>query len=381
MQQEDWLPSAELRTAANHAQDALNQLGRLLLKESGFSDREAPAGFPPRQRAGESADEYLLRTHNEIRYAFSDVCSVRRSHVYCYQCNTTTCVHGPLQGEGAVFAGYDTMGRPNWEPLYAFLTTQDDRRVDQLFANRPPILARVCGRKTLIQRQLSSFGRGSMTYHLHGQVVGGYFRVDGKNHALTFQIVETADRRIQGQLLCSEALYAALVEADERKNVRLARVDDTLKGAMRELESLNPAWKRADSRGDRAKLRQQAFRVLRNLEQSMEQKGRQFQRRTEHAEERGRDFRPIHKAQEDLRLAKRENVYSDTVRNSVVVTGKGGRVHVYSPDGRHITSLVLAGDKLDRHRSRGRYVPVDQESYQAFRNAVKAIAEDALPTS
>ena|GEM_PF-5472452 len=375
MPDSEWQPSAELLAAASEAQGALRRLARLALDESGYADRDSPEGFPLAPHPGEETADYAERLHREISHLLSDACEFQPGKVYCYQCADNTCAHSQQSGEGAVFGGYDSLGQPTWQPLFGALSDLDDLRVDRLFSERPPILSRVMGRKALIQQQLVSGGRGSMTYHIHGQLIVGYFRAAGKKHALTFQLVETSDRVIHGQLICSDALEAALAEAEDRNRPLLCRVDDAIKGARRQLGALNPQWKQAESREARAKIRKKAFRILSNLEHSMDQKGRQFQRRSTHAEERGRDFRPVHKASEDLAQAGPEQMYRDTVRKSIVVTGKGGRAHVFADSGRHITSLVIQADKLERLKQRKRYAQLPPAEIAHFRTAVHAATE------
>ena len=53
----------------------------------------------------------------------------------------------------------------------------------------------------------------------------------------------------------------------------------------------------------------------------------------------------------------------------MIVVGKSGRVHAFGRDGRHITSLQLAGDELARRVQRKRYVPFRTEEVRAFREA------------
>ena len=56
----------------------------------------------------------------------------------------------------------------------------------------------------------------------------------------------------------------------------------------------------------------------------------------------------------------------------MIVAGRSGRIHAFSRDGRHITSLMLAGDEFDRRVSHGRYVQCGVADVETFRANVMA---------
>jgi hypothetical protein len=85
---------------------------------------------------------------------------------------------------------------------------------------------------------------------------------------------------------------------------------------------------------------------------------------------RGGQKRPIHKAGDDLRSAQADDFYRDVARDACIVAGKGGRIHVFSHGGKHITSLNLSGDELARRLQRRRYQPMARQDIDALKRAV-----------
>lgn len=50
--------------------------------------------------------------------------------------------------------------------------------------------------------------------------------------------------------------------------------------------------------------------------------------------------------------------------------------HVYSLEGKHITTMTLQGDELDRRRRRGRYEPMPKPAADRFRKQVLSMLGD-----
>lgn len=363
--------SPELLAVAKNAHAALNALLATAAADVGLADfAKLPADTTMRWNLSGGAEELAESAHRIAADLAAEDCEVRSGHVYCYHCGGAACEHAAPREPGQVFAGYQESGRPEWREFFLYLVDTDDERVDQLFLDAPPALARVVGRKSLIARQLVTFGRGSLTYHIVGQVVGGYIRVNRRQHAFSLQAVETRQRTLRCQLIASDELRDALASPPGKRHRFLNRIYDALQAARRQLQGLNPGWKNAATKAERIANRERVFAILRHLAQSIERQGRQAQRRTGHAQDRAVDRRPVHMAIADLTAASPGDFYHDTVRQSIVVTGKSGRAHVFNADGRHITSLVIPRDKLERLCARKRYVALAAAELSAFRDAI-----------
>jgi len=294
----------------------------------------------------------------------------RYGRVFCFACHSAECTHSQPSRPGEVFAGYSSLGTPNWEEFFNFLLSLGDPRTELLFCERPEILARVIGRVRLVNDQLLSFGKNSLAYRIWGQVVAGYLQLPDARSALTAQVVETPDRRLRLQIIAGDALRTALAETPADRRSPFFRFHDALNETRLQIETLNNSWQLATPairRQNQEQVREQLFTILRHLAHSLERKGRQEHRRTIHAETRGQQDRPVHVAFDDLQQAAAANIFRDTFRRSVIVQGKNGRCHVYTPAGRHVTSLTLGQDEIDGRQRRKRYLPLSQEEIDAFR--------------
>ena len=78
----------------------------------------------------------------------------------------------------------------------------------------------------------------------------------------------------------------------------------------------------------------------------------------------------------------------DIDQSTVVVVGPKGRVHVFAPDGRHVTSVVMQRAAIERRRQQGRWRLAEPEERGEFRIRIKQLVAagddqppgaDALP--
>jgi hypothetical protein len=375
--------SDTLLDKAQRAAAALEELRRAAVEESGNRPAPGPApaaGFSLTWEAGMSAAALAEAALEAAAETAVETGVFRPGHPYCYHCRSAACAHATAPGPGMVFAGYSSLGQPQWEELLSLLLALEDRRAERLYRERPDILAQVVDGERLSAAQLVSFGRHSLAYRPWGEVVAGYFRVGESKAALTAQVVETAGRRLCLQLLAPPALRECLADTPADRRSPFHRAFDALQEARRRIDALSPLWAagRRLSPARRDRLRQQAADVLRHLARSLERQGRQEHRRTLHAETRTAVARPVHAALEDLAGAAAADFYRDAFRGSVIVLGRSGRCHVFSDAGRHITTLSIGRDELEGRLRRKRYLPLPAPELAAFRRAL-AGSDDAAP--
>jgi hypothetical protein len=375
MSEEDVEISDELLAAAAAAETALR-----LLMDSAVTEVENGAVLPSdaisvRWAGYMTAPQLAEQALNTARSGLACESAIHSGHVFCYHCNSALCEHSKPAAPGEVFSGYTNTGRPQWQEFFNFLLELGDQRIDQLFDDKPPIFARLVGRRRLTNEQFRSFGLGSLTYRIMAQVAAGYIRVGGQRCALTVQVVETRDHMLHVQILTPDEAHEALANASPKSGRAYYRIFDALRGTRRQIEELSGRWQNCADKDERAELRNRMNAVLRHLCTSIEQKGRQDKRRTGHAEQRGREKRPVHKAASDLKNAKDDQFYRDSKTKNVIVLGKSKRAHVFADDGRHVTSLFLEGDMLERRVSRRRYVPLPAEERDALSHAASSGAE------
>lgn len=356
----------EVLAAARDAHDALRRLQRAALTDCGYpADREPPPDLAVTWDAASDPDELARHMHDHAREATAAADACRPGYVYCYNCNSAACDHAAQPKPGTVFAGYANNGRPVWQELPNYLLALEDDRLDQLYDDRPPVLARVVGRKSLIADQLEAFGRNSMSYRIIGQLVAGYLDCDGLRCALTVQLVETKDRHVHPNVIAPIVLTEAMTEG------RFPRLHDSLGRFRHTVEGVDQMWKRSPRREERQMLRKKLFSGLRRLANNVERHSRQAKRRTGHAQQRAREQRPVAKARDDLAAAGTEDFFRDTATDAIAVLGKKGRLHVFSEEGRHITSMILPGDQVASRQRRKRYIPLAPDAIATFRKTLE----------
>ena len=331
-------------------------------------------GTPWRVEADLPLEEQIRRA---VREAATRLGAFQQGRVWCYRCESAACVHAAPPAPDRVFGGYGATGVPRWPTLAELLLERRHPGVGALFdASGRDIAAAFVPAEALNDRQLAVFGRGSKTYDVLGQAVVGLLPLraagsagsEPERTAFTLQAVETRSpsggARIGLNVIGRLGDGSPAVEALEGPLAE--RVLNVFTVARRRLRHLIPSGgaRRAAAPVDTA---ERAAGVLRDAVRALERLGRQGTRRTRHAEERGLERRPTGNAREDALAAPPEALLHDGRRGTVVVLGPNHRVHVFSPEGRHITSLLLDGEAVRRRQRRERWEPLDAATRAAFR--------------
>ncbi|MCB9537605.1 MAG: hypothetical protein H6704_15245 [Myxococcales bacterium] len=305
----------------------------------------------------------------------------RDGAVYCYRCRANTCAHATPPDPRAVFAGYEATGKPTWAGFLEVCLAARPEGLDALFESPPGVVALAQAGAELGEGLLPGFGADEAVYVVHGQVVLGLvprdLRGSDERVALTLQAVEVrhpaAPARLRLNLLGPldhETITAAAGEGAPRN--RAEQLRRTLEQARRRLETVGRRVADAEARGEAVdaaaliepltgRLRGDLIRVLRPRSE-----------RTRHAEQRHRGGeRPTSAAFDDARAAGAERLLADRRRQTVVVLGPRNRAHVFTREGRHVTSLRLEPGEVGRKTASRRWVPLDDEAVRAFRAAVE----------
>ena len=383
---------------ARAALDALRTLVRDL-----YADRYgvAPASLPPLELnlrfTADPARNWELSfdpgVAEQLGPQFDDAQAAldvyQRGRVYCFRCETAACTHARPENQLCVFAGYDATGRPGWSELAQALVVAREPRVDQLFAERPRVVAALQLGSALRGDQLAAFGRSSKTYAVLAQVVAGYFPAlpdagadpaQPGRVAITAQVVEARGPggrvRLHLNVLAGlpdeagvEEWLAAGWEPGLGRAVAVAR--RVVEAMERQLEALRAAGRMEDARA----VLQRVPLVLRRFAENVERGDRQGQRRTRHAEERRQERRPVHKALDDARAVTAERLFYDERAQTFMVSGGKHRTHAFNRAGRHVTSFVLPPAALAQRMRSRRWRPVTAEELALFRDALPRAAE------
>lgn len=309
----------------------------------------------------------------------------RKGAVYCFRCNASTCDHATPPASLSVFHGYDETGRPEWIEFHQALIELKNDRVDQLYGRPPAVLTSVQFGRQLRGRQLSSFGRSSRTYAVLGQVIAGYFplpraagpgTVAPEKLAVTFQVVEARDADGSPRLhLNALARLPEPVTLDEllgggwQPDVFRARGI-----AVRSLAALEHRVRGAREGGRHEQSRELLRHIpsiLHRIADALDRGHRQTRRRTQHAEQRRQENRPVHKALEDSRDARTDDFFFDLKAQTFIVCGPKGRTHAFNAAGKHVTSFMIKPDTIEFRLRTERWRRGEAEEFSAFREKLE----------
>lgn len=294
-------------------------------------------------------------------------------HVYCFQCHSSQCEHSQPGSSMEVFAGYHSLGTPQWLEYSQFLLALRDERVDQLYGERPKVLAKVVDGEVLKHQQLASFGKASKTFEVLGQVAAGYFvlerdRPGMKKVAVTIQVVEVRSEKGMPHL----ELNSILPSQDPQKlrealDQRFPWIGQGCKSLRQQLTKLN---RERTGNGPHSKppwvIAEEVRSLLDRLARDLERGERKSQRQTQHARIRETMERPIHKAMADLRNARPEQMYRDLKTKAIMVCGSKGRCHAFNEAGHHITSFVIHGEAIQIRLRKKRWAELHPDQSHAF---------------
>ena len=322
-----------------------------------------------------------------VRSAFKEAnlrtAGFRNGHVYCYFCQTNSCAHSKPVDYLSVFSGYQANGIPNWRDLQELLLDSGDERVEKIYGPEHTLLAVSQRGRDLKHKMLSDFGKASKTYDILGQVVFGCLSVRLQSVqeraislAVSLQAVESrgADRLFQLDMNIVSALPDSIRVLDlilEQGHERLFEAIVKARRKIKELEELIRNGIRHGNMKARPEFLREVPGIMLTLTRTIEQFSRQSGRRTRHANERMQENRPIPAATDDLRAANESDHYMDLRKSSMIIRGPHQRIHVFSLDGNHITSLKLKPDDVLRRIRLERWRKATPDEVNRFRSHVR----------
>jgi len=285
----------------------------------------------------------------------------------------------------SAFKGYDSLGVPQWKDLSQIFLDTADERVSELYEKPPRVLACLQYGKELTREQLSTFGKSSKTYAVLAQVVAGYFMLptaqqQERRLALTFQIVESRDasRRVKLNLnVLSYIPWPRLQELfSEGWEPGIGRACQSLRHGLSTLEKKVNHLRQEGKLEEGSRALKKVPELMRRLVASLERTDRQGRRRTQHATDRKKQ-RPTQKALEDARSASAQQLFFDIKTKAWIACGEHGRAHVFSEEGRHVTSFVLKPDSIAFRVRTNRWRELTPEEKSDFQQQILPQKTDA----
>ena len=298
----------------------------------------------------------------------------REGRVYCFLCESPDCEHASPPDAKSVFIGYGTNGKPEWNELSNVMLKAGESRVDQLFTEKPLLLALAQDGELLRSHQMAAFGRESRTHHVLGQVIAGYFRSRRDSSirwAVSLQAVEY--RNQEGRPEVGMNVINSVLGTSGLTGILTKMSDEWLYSTVTRARSNIAAIGRGaspDGLSERGK--QDVLAVLHDLARFLEKNSYHSQSRTRHArEERTRQDRPIAAALKDLSHARPENFCIDSKTDTMVIIGPHRRTHIFNMEGKLVTSINYEGDEIRKKLQTHRWRPAAPDEIASFRQAVE----------
>lgn len=360
----------------------LGDLVRVLASEAGLPvdlrDPELVVTFPVEVRIGpqvahaDDARAFLAEARRRVGDALRGQGHFRMGHVYCFQCDKPDCEHSTPSDPTMVFRGYTTGGRPVFQRFPDLLSERDDPRLELLYATPPVVTALVLSEAELAGDYLTGFASDDFAYRLRGEVVLGLLPLLREARcAITVQVVETRGpgqrRRLRLNVigLRPDDLASAMGDSLAAPAQALAR---TFQAAQDRLDAIGRRSADLHRRGFPDGMDDGVRPLLTRLRSDLERIFRAASRRTRHAEERhSTRARPTGQALQDALDAPADKVFLDTRHDTVVVLGPRGRTHVFTRDGRLVTSLVLTPGEVARRSGQARWKVLDTSEVTRWR--------------
>ena len=384
---------AALDSAGRDVVTALDKLVLGLARELGAPPPDVAIDLPlvvgpPSSSVPERSARLVAGLRARIEEAVKGASAFREGHVYCFFTDAPESPYSRPPSVADVFAGYSGNGRPEWIGFANLCLLKKEPRVDRLFADPPEIAAIVQMHDELTDGLEPGFGRGSLAYRLVGQVSFGFvprgldLRHRGDERvAVTLQVVATrlgtsAERlRLNVLGLSVPAIAEAAARADASSPAEAFR--RVLRGTRERVDALGRKMTRAQKAGEPIDVDAEVRAVLGRLRGDLLRVFKSRDYRTRHAEERHQSGeRPTSLAIADALAATDGRFFRDEHKDTVVVAGPRHRVHVFSRDGRHVTSLDVLPAELERRVDRGRWRPLERLAAEVFKEALRRSRSD-----
>jgi hypothetical protein len=360
-----------IRSLSSMAQGLLQVQGVDFLSMPRFMDIEVRIPLDPDRDGSKAASDVIERILRRVKEVRDHERALQPGAVYSYFTETAAGEACRPKEPREVFDGYTSTGRPNFTDFVTMAIERKDQGIDELLAGEDVVITHVAMGRVLRTQQLAEFGKASPVYRILGQVDAGLFPVlsSAKKAAFSFQVLRGTSLEGRPRLRVHPVGAADIMDlADPTIAQILQRFQQRL-----DAESLRLAGKL--SNGEAVDDEEFALPLLQELARQLEGRARRRNRRTKHADQRSAEGqRPTAKAYEDAEAAHDEDLLWDDRENTAVVVGPRGRVHVFTPDGKHVTSLVMQGSSLQKRRHQGQWRQAEPEERGEFRFALRRLA-------
>ena len=317
-----------------------------------------------RHAAGTAVEQILKR----VRAVREHEQALRPGAVYSYFADSSDAEGCRPTEPRHVFDGYSSTGKPSFADFVTLAIERKDANVERMLAGDEIVLTHVSMGRVLRTQQLAEFGGNSPVFKILGQVDAGLFRVlgDAGRCAFSFQLLRgtTLEGRVRLRLhpvgavdpmdLADPALMQIMSRFQRKLDTEALRLEGKMKaGEVDEEEFVLP--------------------LLQDFAKQLASRTRNQGRRTQHGMERSEaGQRPTPRAYPDASEATDAAILWDIDQSTVVVLGPKGRVHVFSPVAKHVTSVVMPRAAVERRRQQGRRRRPEPQERGEFRIQIKS---------
>jgi hypothetical protein len=322
-------------------------------------------GNDVRHAAG-TAVEQILRRVREVREHEN---ALRPGAVYSYFADTSHAEGCRPTEPRQVFDGYSSTGKPQFADFVTMAIERKDPNIDRLLAGDDIVLTRVTMGRVLRTQQLAEFGNQSPVFKILGQVDAGLFKVLGAAGKCAFSFQLLRGTTLEGRV----RLRLHPVSAVDPMDLADPALMQILSRFQRHLDD---EALRLQGQVQQGEVDEEAFvlPLLNDFARQLQNRTRNAGRRTQHGLERSETGqRPTSRAYPDAGEASDEQILWDLDQNTVVVLGGKGRVHVFTPAGKHVTSVTMQGTAIERRRHMGRWRLAEPEERGEFRIHIKRL--------
>lgn len=273
-----------------------------------------------------------------------------------------------------VFEGYSSTGRPQFTDFVTRMIESKAPGIDEMLAGEESVVAAVTMGRVLRTAQLAEFGKASPVFRILGQVDAGLFPTlsGSAKAAFSFQLLLGTTIEGKPRLKIHAVGAVDLTDlADPEVAFLLSRFQHRIDEAALQLAGKQASGAEVDSE-------EFVLPLLQDLARQLMASARRRNRRTRHANERTEEGqRPTTKAWADASEAGDGDLLWDEVEGTIVVLGPRGRVHVFTPSGKHVTSVVMNGASIEKRRQQGRWRAAEPAERGEFRIRLRRVDVDA----
>ncbi|MAE75366.1 MAG: hypothetical protein CMJ85_00665 [Planctomycetes bacterium] len=349
--------------------DIRSRAGGGRLTESGNTDSvELVLSVPlVTSNIGAAADKLVRDLRGGLEKRVLEAGMLVPGRAWCFSTASFDSDYSRPEDPRQVLVGYGLEGRPRYADLVTLAIERKHESVDELLAGKEGAVSFVEAGAAVTEGVKPAFDPDAIPHRLVAQSIAGLFASaeEGRRVALTIQVLAHDGEDGKLRLVVHPVSAVDLMDLPDPNLRRILRSFQTnLIQIAKTIDGERAAGKEVD-------VTEAVLGPLRELTRQMSADARNRERKTTHARERGGEGdRPTQLAFPEARSAHDHHLYIDNEEQTVVVIGKKGRVHVFSPDGRHVTTVVMPPANVRQRVSAGRWRPAEPPERGAFRDAI-----------